>query len=147
MCHQALMASGRTDRLLRSMIWVVATQISCVGAGATFGLMGAGMGYVVSQVISVAIWLATTRAIVGFEWKELLQELRCSAVLAGITAIAPLSSLALFGLRPSLVLAPLISSTLLGILLFVLAARWLRHPIYEEIAELMSRLKKSGNRT
>ena len=145
MCPQALMASGRADGLLRVTVWVVVAQVLCIGMGAVFGLLGAGVGYVASQLVSVAIWLASTRHIVGFEWQQLRSKLRCSAAVASITAIAPLSTLAMFGLRPNSVLAPVAVCLLSGAVLFVLAARWLRHPIYEEIKELMSHLKKTAS--
>jgi len=62
----------------------------------------------------------------------------------GITAIAPVSTLVLFGLHPDSVLAPLAICTLFSALLFVLGARWTVHPIYEEIKGLYSRLRRPG---
>ena len=144
MCQQALMASGRADKMLRVMGLVVAIQISCVGLGAMFGLLGAGIGVALSQALSVPIWLVATREAVGFQWIELFLTIRRSALLTSISAVAPASTLVLFGLHPDSVMAPLAFCTLFSALLFVLGARWSAHPIYEEIKGLYARLRRPG---
>ena len=145
MCPQALMASGRADGLLRVTVWVVVTQIACVGVGTLFGLLGAGAGFVMAQGVAVTLWLAATRKVVGFSWKDLLRRLRRSAVLASITAIVPFCCVAVFGLRPNTVVVPLAGCALLGSLLFLLAARWLRHPIDDEVQSLLVRFKRPAD--
>ena len=141
MCSQALMAAGRSDELLRVMAIVVTVQIGCTGLGATFGLMGTGAGYVLAQCISMPVWLNRTLRVLGVRWRDLLTVLRASALLGCWAAVAPLAVFLLVGSRPSGIVAPIVTSAVFGTMLFVLAAWWLKHPIYDEVERMYRRVR------
>lgn len=144
MCSQALMAAGRSDELLRIMAVVVAVQVICTGVGATFGLMEAGAGYVLAQCVSMPVWLNRTLHVLGVRWRDLLTVLRASALLSCATAIAPLAVFLAAGSRPSAIVAPIVASAVFGTALFVVAARYLEHPIYEELMRITKRIRMPG---
>jgi O-antigen/teichoic acid export membrane protein len=140
-CPQVIMGVGRPGQMLRTMSWVVAGQVCCIGVGSFFGLLGAGIGFAVSQILTVCLWLSTAKRLVGFRWRPLLATLRDSALPAALAALAPLASVWLFGLRPAHLLAPLLLSALGGVLLFACGALWLNHPISAEVRALVERAR------
>ncbi len=133
MCPQALMASGRPGQMLRGIIAVVSVQVLSVAIGATQGLEGAAIGFVLAQLAIVSIWLLISHRHLGFDWAALRHVLRQSATLAGAASLAPLAVVLLLGQAPPERVLPLVLSLIGGLTLFVLSARWLRHPIHEEL--------------
>lgn len=136
MCPLALMAAGRNARVLQATLSVVAIQVVSVAIGAWVGLAGAGVGFAVAQVFSLAIWLSAAQRHLGFPWHALRAVLLRSAALSGLTTLAPLTVVSVFGLEPDARLAPLLCSFIGGVAVFALAARWLQHPIQVEIDRL-----------
>lgn len=137
---QALTASGGAGRILRTSSAAVAIQILCIGSGAFFGLNGAGIGFAVAQCITLPLWLRVCDRQFGLPWRMLARTLAGSAYVAALTSLVPIACVLCFGLQPSGNLVPVIGSAVLGLLVFVLAARWLGHPIYREFAWLAAKL-------
>lgn len=140
LCPQALMATGRAGLILRASTTAVAVQVLCIGCGAYYGLEGAGLGFVVAQCLALPIWFKVCSQQFTIPWAELLRALGGSALLAGLTSLVPLACVLWQGTVPSSNVASVLGSGLLGLLVFVLAARFLRHPIYQEISWLAGKL-------
>jgi len=147
MCMPVLMGAGQARRLLTVTLVVVPVHVICIALGAMYGLVGVGIGVVVGQAITAPIWLAAIRRSVGFRWRTLAATLLRSGLVACVTTLAPLCVVMTLGLKPQRPVVALIWSILAGLALFVLAVRWFRHPIRQEldrlIALLNSRLARS----
>jgi O-antigen/teichoic acid export membrane protein len=142
MCPSALMATGYASRILGISLVVVPIQVLCVGLGAMISLEGAGIGFVVSQVCTVPIWLIVTQREIKFEWQSLVRVLARSAGVAFVVTLAPISSVVFYGLQPQSSVAPLVLAGSVGLALFWVAARWLRHPIQDEIDRVTTQLQR-----
>ena len=142
MCPNALMATGRANRILGITLVIVPIQVICIGLGAAVSLEGAGIGFVVAQACSMPIWLIVTQREIGFKWRALGVVLARSAALAAVATLAPATCLLIFGLQPESNWIPLVWAGFIGLLLFCLAARWLQHPIQDEIDRLTIQLKQ-----
>jgi O-antigen/teichoic acid export membrane protein len=141
LCPHALMASGRGVQILKTSLTVMPMQVLCVAVGAYFSLEAAGIGFLCSQLIAVPIWLGVCWQTLGLRPSLLWQALKGSAVLAALTSLAPLSCVALLGLAPASNAGPLAYSAALGVLVFLLGARWLKHPIQEELSWVYARIR------
>ena len=141
MCPNALLATGRANRILGITLVVVPIQVLCVGLGAMVSLEGAGIGFVVSQVCTMPIWLIVTQREIGFEWQSFVRVLAQSAGVAALVTMGPVACVVFFGLQPESNVVPLILAGSMGLALFLVAARWLRHPIQDEIDRVTLQLK------
>jgi O-antigen/teichoic acid export membrane protein len=145
LCPLALMASGRSATLLKVSVCVVAVQGLLVSLGAWLGLNWTGMGFLAAQMIAMPTWLIICQRHLGFTWKALSKMLIVSAKLAGLTALAPLACVGIFGLRPESPFAPLLVSATLSTCAILFGARYFSHPIQTEIDRFFPQLYKSTN--
>lgn len=140
MCIPLLVGTGQARRLLRVTAAVVPMHVASIGIGATYGIVGVGIGAIVAQAISAPIWLTAVKPQVGFTWTALALTLLRSCAVTCIATVAPLSMVAVFGLQPQRPVVVLLSSLAGGAVLFALATRWLKHPIHEELDRLITML-------
>lgn len=136
LCSPALIATGRVGTILRTTITVAPIQVTLVGLGACFSLETAGWGFALAQLICLPIWMQISRRELGMQLPALAQALMRSAGVAAVSNLAPLSAVMIFGVKPESNLMAILYSLPIGLLLFVLGAAWLNHPIYKEFARL-----------
>lgn len=146
MCGAVLMGIGQARELLLLTAIVVPVQVGCIALGAMHSLQGVGLAVVVAQVIVVPIWLIRIRRLIGFEWSALVRTLWRSALVAGLTATAPLGTVAILGLRPAAPALALLCAAAGGALLFALAVRLTKHPIDQELSRLYAVVSKRLDR-
>jgi len=135
-----LMGTGLATRLLQLTALVVVVQVLCVAVGAYWGLAQAAMGFALAQALSAGLWLHGTHRELRFSGRALVAALGRSAAVAALTLLVPAACVGAFGLQPALPLLPLLCALLLGLPAFVLALRWLRHPLYTEVQVLAARI-------
>lgn len=138
MCGPALMGTGQAGRLLKLSMTVVPLHVACVALGAIHSLEGAAMGMLAAQAFAAPIWLTAIRRSVGFRWRTLGRALLRSAMVACVTAMAPVGAVIFFGLQPRSSVTSLIWSVVGGLVLFPSAVRWFRHPIQHELDRLLA---------
>ena len=137
----ALLAIGRASSILRTTVTVAPIQIACVAFGAWFSLEGAGWGFIGSQFIALPIWWRVSRQDLGIQMPDLLRVLSCSAAVAILTSLAPLSAVLIFGATPSSNLPSILYSMALGLFLFLGGLAWFKHPLHQEFVRLRGALK------
>jgi O-antigen/teichoic acid export membrane protein len=141
LCPNALLATGRVSRILKTTLIVAPMQVALVGAGACFGLEAAGCGFAIAQLLSLPIWMRVSRNELGMHIPALARALARSAGVAAVANLAPLSAVLMFGIKPGSNLTAILYSLPLGLILFVFGAAWLKHPIYAELTRLVAALK------
>lgn len=140
----ALLALGKPAVILRITLVLVPVQIAVIAIGAHFSLMGAAVGFALSQCLALVLWASAAQRELGFAWPQFGEALRRSALLAAAVSAAPLLALGAVHLAGIGHLPMLLVTAALGVVLFVLAARWVGHPIDEEIQRIKLRLRPAG---
>ena len=136
LCTTALMAVGAVAVLLRITFVTVIVHVVLVGATANSGVDAVALGVVAAQAIGVVVWLSYTRQAVAFRWIAMLKALCKSALVAAITALAPLLAIMLYGWEPASPWPSLLLSSVGGCVLFVGAVIVVGHPLQREVDKL-----------
>ena len=137
---QLLVGTGLAGRLLKLTAVVLLVQVLCVGVGAQWGLVQAAMGFALAQVLAAVVWLHGTHKELRFSRLALAATLMRSAGVAALTVLVPAACVGVFGLQPAKPLLPLLCALALGVPAFVLALRWLQHPLYAEVQSVAARV-------
>lgn len=136
MCQQALMALGQVTAILRASLALVPVQVACVAVGAQYSPLGAAIGFASAQAVSVTVWLVTAQRAVGFSWRNLLETLIKSAVLAAAVSTVPMTCVMLTQRFAVHDLVQLVGVLLVAPVVLVLVARLIRHPLALEFKRL-----------
>jgi len=135
-----LIGTGLAGQLLKLTAVVLVVQVLCVGVGAQWGLIQAAMGFAIAQALATVVWLNGTHKQLRFSGRALVASLRRSAAVATLTVLVPAACVGFFGLQPAKPFLPLLGALTLGVPAFVLALRWLQHPLYVEVQSAAARV-------
>lgn len=133
MCGTALVALGAVRPALRATAVSGTVAIAMVGVGASFGLLEAGAGLVLSSALGSCYWLIVSQREIRFRWLDLLRSLGASATVAGAASIGPALAFAFFGPQPETFWLPLALGVPGAALGFVAAVLAIQHPLLEEL--------------
>ena len=141
MVQPALLALGKPGVILRTNLRLVPVQLGAIAAGASVSLLGAAIGFAGTQCLALVLWARAARRELGIDWTPFFDALRRSALLAGVVSAAPLLAMVVVPHLGLGKLVLLLTTAAMGVLLFVLAAHWLRHPIDEEVQRVLLRFR------
>lgn len=142
MCSQALMAAGRATQLLAINTTSAVVQILAVGLGATYGLEGAAVGYVITQAAMVPVWLVTTHRLTPFDWGQFAGNTLLSALVAVASCLPVLAVLLLETDRNQFNVSYYAMALATGLAIFAFTATAVSHPISTEFRTIALKLRK-----
>jgi O-antigen/teichoic acid export membrane protein len=139
--HDRLAQQTRRE-LLRSALGLAAFVIGC-----TFGLVGAALARVADALVGLALYGPLLPGLSGVRVAALLRVYLVGLALAA-AAIAPAAVvMQQSGWSPATPLPAIAAAVAAGMLLWVLALKYLRHPLFEEIVRIFEyRSRKGRNR-
>lgn len=146
MCSVAMTGSGAIRSVVQVTVINATHYIACVALGASFGLLQVGVALIVTNAISMTVWLRFAKRTLRFPWADFYRTLFRSACVAGASAIFPLSAFVWFGPRPDSILAPLALAIPGSVALFVFSLLALHHPLGAEVLRVYERLKALARR-
>lgn len=142
LCSAALMSAGRVDLILKlTLLHLVATLVA-VAVGAPWGALSvAALLIPVSGIVSLC-WLGVARHVVGLAWLDVARVFVRSGLLVGAcSAIAPVTSIILWGARPDRLWPSLLFGAVGAMVGFVFAITAIRHPIRAEVDRAIRRIR------
>lgn len=146
LCPIALVVTGGVDRALKTTVIAALNTLLAAAIGSPFGLLGVAAALVVAQALNTACWLHVALHHLQISKRALLGALGPSAAVACTVAAAPVGIVLTLGWQPTPALAAIALALVLGVLLFVLALRLWRHPMFDEVRLLAARVGKQPPR-
>ncbi|MFM2372229.1 MAG: hypothetical protein RIS85_1951, partial [Pseudomonadota bacterium] len=138
---------GRMKPLMRRMILETIISVALIGLTAPFGLQWVAISRVIHGVFWVIIYAPLLKQVLDLRWRDLGMIALRSAIVT-VAAVAPLLvSYSLWNGPAQAGLLQASSMIAAGIALWFLALRLICHPLYDEIANLVSGLLASLRRT
>jgi len=136
-----LIAKGFIKSVLSIVIVAALVKIIASLIGAYSGLHTLGWMLIASAVITSGIWLGKVKQVLDFKWRDILNVIIPSSLIALATS-SPLLLLAIsVGFRGKISELPqFIVGGLLAAIIFALSARILKHPIYDEVDKIIKRI-------
>jgi O-antigen/teichoic acid export membrane protein len=138
-----LLSRARPDATLKMQLLCVPIRLVCVIAAAPFGLLAVCIAMVVSSAIDLVVSYGYLRRVTELNWRDLLDGSRRSLAVMVVSGIGPVW-IGFMAERTALAppLALLIASLTAG--LGWLAGLYLfKHPVRDEIATIVSRLRRT----
>lgn len=144
MNHELFVLHDRLAQQTRRELFRSAAALAAFAFGCTFGLMGAAIARVVDALIGTALYAPLLPALSGARVSALLMVYLRGLVLA-IAATAPAAGVMIFfDWAPSTPLTPITLAVAAGSALWVVALRYLRHPLYSEIVNVLDYVRQKG---
>lgn len=129
---------GRMKPLMRRMMLETAISVVLIGLAAPFGLVWVAISRVVHGLIWVVIYVPLLKDTLDIRWRDLAAISLRSAVVT-LAAVAPLlASYALWNGPAQTGLLQAASMITAGIALWCVVLRLIGHPLFDEIAHLVS---------
>lgn len=141
LCFAALIAAGAVTRAFRATALSTLVIVALTAAGASLGLLQVGGAAIAGAAFDAALFLALTRRVVRFRWRDLQAVLAKSAAVAACAAVAPGIVWFVVGSAPDDVLAAAalgVSGAALG---FLGGVFLLRHPLRDELRLLWVKVR------
>jgi O-antigen/teichoic acid export membrane protein len=138
-----LLSRARPDATLKMQLLCVPIRLVCVIAAAPFGLLAVCIAMVVSSAIDLVVSYGYLRRVTELNWRDVLDGSRRSLAVMVVSGIGPVW-IGFMAERTALAppLALLIASLTAG--LGWLAGLYLfKHPVRDEIATIVSRLRRT----
>jgi O-antigen/teichoic acid export membrane protein len=135
----ALMAAGQATRLFTATAIATAVTILLAALGANAGLTLLAWAMTAAAAVSTGLWLYMAQVTVNFRWLDLVKALSGSAMVAAVSAIAPLAVFVLWGPTPTNSLIALILGGVGSAAGFVVGVIVVRHPMKEELAPMWAK--------
>lgn len=141
-CQSPLIAVGALKQTLLVSLFSLVLTVGAAVVGATQGLVVTAQALSLVALLSTAAWLRLARQHLGFDWQRLAQVVLRSGLLGLATMVLPLAVLLVVGLRPATPLWALLIGIPGGVLGFLLAARALRHDLWQEAERVLPWLRR-----
>jgi O-antigen/teichoic acid export membrane protein len=141
LCLAVLVGTGQAVRLLQATALCAASTLALVWIGSRYGLIALGVALVIDAAIGATVWLAFTRHVLHFEWRDLWHRLTRSFAVAAIAAVGPALACLSYGPYPEELAMPLFIGTAGGVLGLLAGLRMTGHPLDAEVRKLLPRLR------
>ena len=139
---EAMIAVGRVDQSSRLQLFLQLLRIAGLVIGVSFGLEGACWGLLASTLIGGFVSQRYLRRIIDLHFVDLLRACTPS-LLVTITVVGPVWTLVhLWGQNQANYLGVLGTAGLMSLALWLVALRTFRHPLWQEIMLVASRIRQ-----
>jgi O-antigen/teichoic acid export membrane protein len=140
MAIHIMISKGMAGTVFKLTAVVAVFQVLASFVGSLYGMYALGWMLAVSAFFSSIMWIRKIKPVIGFAWQELASVFRQNLILAALTAL-PFALMSMFagfdeGAGAWLELA---TAGVAGLIAFLLGARYLRHPLFDEIDRLYRR--------
>lgn len=142
LCRAALIAGGAATKTLTVTLVMAVMTLPLVVTGAAMSLLHLGTALMIAAGLTVALWLASVRTVVRYDWRELRAELGKSLVVALAASLVPGCCFLLWGARPEQLVLPLTVGITGAATGFVLGIFAIGHPLAVELRRIAPALAR-----
>ncbi len=139
LCGPPLVALGRIKTVFWLTIFNACLQTGLAALGALISLQGLGWAITLSTFSLAILWLYISKSLIGFTWKSFLSNLGKSVVVTVGACVIPVTIVLLFGLKSIHPLSTLVLGGLGALAGYLLTAKAVRHPVWQEIDHIVLR--------